>query len=299
MIKEYWLGTSMALGTAFLLGLSSPLAKIISSTGLSQISVMCYRSIVVVVLVGAFLCWKEGIQVFFLSRSVFQQYLSIAILGSVMNSTGFLISVVYLTIPQALMIHFSYPIVTIAASAFFSREKPTKIHFAAALMIIIGLFVGFAPWSGPTDPFSRVGLFWAALSVLGVSGQMLLTRRLMISGTPRPLLQLFFTYLFGGVILLIGKSLTLGWSDLKAITPAILALMHYPSMVSGLLGFWLLYSALRYIPASTASLICSLELVFAILFSSVLFKEPHPMNEYVGCMIIFVAVGSSMLFQKE
>ena len=71
--------------------------------------------------------------------AIAKQFLLIGVFGLVMNSSGFLMSAVLLTIPQALMIHFSYPIITIVGSALFTKEKPTILQVMASFLIIFGL----------------------------------------------------------------------------------------------------------------------------------------------------------------
>lgn len=64
MVSDYQQGIFMAFLTALLLSVTGPLAKIISSTGLSQISVMCYRACFVVVIVGIGFVLKKELALF-------------------------------------------------------------------------------------------------------------------------------------------------------------------------------------------------------------------------------------------
>ena len=53
-------GVLLALGTAVLWGGTSPISKYIGSHGVSMVSVMCYRALLVVLLVGAWLRYTRG-----------------------------------------------------------------------------------------------------------------------------------------------------------------------------------------------------------------------------------------------
>ena len=55
----------------------------------------------------------------------------------------------------------------------------------------------------------------------------------------------------------------------------------------------------KHAEPATASLILSLESVFAVLFGALLLKETMTMYELIGCVIIFVAVLIPQLPSKE
>lgn len=88
-----------------------------------------------------------------------------------------------------------------------------------------------------------------------------------MGGATNPLIQLFYVHLFGGAMLIAGKSVLMGWGDLRAIDGAVFALMQYSALGAGLLGFGFMFNALKRIPASLVSLICTLELVFALIIT--------------------------------
>ena len=60
--------------------------------------------------------------------------------------------------------------------------------------------------------------------------------------------------------------------------------------VGSLLAFLLFYSALKYIPAPTVSLITSLEIVFALVLTPLLLRQVPSSHELAGCAIILAAV---------
>ena len=300
MVKNSYLrGVGMVFITAFLWGGISPIAKYISMTGLSQLSVMSYRAVFTVVAVGTWLTLAKGPRTFLLSGERLAGFLWIGIFGLVFNSTGFMMSAASLTVPQALMIHYTYPLVTMAASVLITREKPTRGQVLAGFLIILGLYVGFVAGQKGAFRVDRAGLLWGLVSVAGVSGQMLLTRRIMKASDESPLLQLFFSNLFGGAILVAAKSLFWGWSDLSALTPRLFAVIQYPAIASSIVGFGLLFTALKTIPASVASLVCTLEIVFSLLLTPVLLHMIPTASELAGCAIIFAAVVASISFSHR
>lgn len=292
---NYGRGILMALGTALAWGGTGPVAKLITVSGLSQVSVVCYRAVFVALVVGCWLWVKKGPAVFRASPEMLAIYILLGCLTIVFNATGYMMSCAYLSIPQALMLNYTFPIVTMAGSALLLREKPTRVQVVSGFMVLLGLYVGFVAGKGSGGPISPIGVAWAGVSVIGLSGQTLLSRKILKSGQSQPLLQLFFSHLFGGIILISAKRLLVGWSDLVAMTPRVFALMHYPAVVSALIGYGLLFSALRYVPASLVSLICTMEIVFALILAPLVLHQSPSFNELIGCGIILAAVACSVL----
>lgn len=290
MINNYTRGVAMALGTAILWGGMSPLAKFVGSQGVSMASVMCYRALLVVILMAAWLRSSLGAGWYRIERRLMRTYLLLGFLTVVMNACGFMMSCAYLTVPQALMIHYTFPLATMAGSYFITREKPPLLQVAAGLMIIVGLYVGFMGAGGRMNSVSPAGLLWAVASVIGLSGQTLVSRRILKGGATDPLIQLFYIHLFGGAMLIVGKSALMGWTDLKAIDGAVFALMQYSALGAGLLGFGFMFNALKFIPASLVSLICTLELVFALCITPFALGLYPTVNELLGCAVIMVSV---------
>ncbi len=288
--SNYTRGVAMALGTALLWGGMSPLAKFVGSQGVSMASVMCYRALLVVILMAAWLRSSLGAGWYRIERRLMRTYLLLGFLTVVMNACGFMMSCAYLTVPQALMIHYTFPLATMAGSYFITREKPPLLQVAAGLMIIVGLYVGFMGAGGRMNSVSPAGLLWAVASVIGLSGQTLVSRRILKGGATDPLIQLFYIHLFGGAMLIVGKSALMGWADLKAINGAVFALMQYSALGAGLLGFGFMFNALKFIPASLVSLICTLELVFALCITPFALGLYPTANELLGCAVIMVSV---------
>ncbi|MCE5201002.1 MAG: DMT family transporter, partial [Synergistaceae bacterium] len=61
------------------------------------------------------------------------------------------------------------------------------------------------------------------------------------------------------------------------------------------IGFGLLFTSLKYISASSVSLICTLEIVFALLLTPFLLHQVPTAYELAGCMIVLISVACSML----
>ncbi|MEG2185515.1 MAG: DMT family transporter, partial [Cloacibacillus sp.] len=226
-----------------------------------------------------------------LSRKMYGIYLLLALFTMFFNATGYLISCTYLSVPQALIIHYTFPLVTMIGGVFVTSEKPSVSQYIGSIMVLMGLYIGFMFGTTASNVrISTMGLAWGILSVLGLSGQTLISRKISLTGLSDPLVQLFYVHCFGGLLLIIGKSVLLGWEDLVHLTPAIFFVMQYPAIVSGLIAFGLLFASLKYIPASIASMLCTLEILFALLLTPILLHQIPTFYEIIACGIILFAV---------
>ena len=126
--------------------------------------------------------------------------------------------------------------------------------------------------------------------MVGLAGQTLLARHTSRAGTSDPLLQLFFSHLLGGLILMAGKTATVGWKDLAALSPEVFVLLQYPAVFPALMGFGLLFAALRYLSAPFVSLLCTTEIVFAMALTTLILHQPPTGAELLGSSLVLAAV---------
>lgn len=297
MISGYRKGILMASLTAILWGASGSFVKLISAEGLHQVTVIIFRTCFIVLTVGPWLALRRGTDALRASGRMLAAYALLGFLTIVCMTTGYMLSCVYLTVPQAVILHYTFPLLAIAGDCFITHERPTLLQGAAAVLILVGLYVGFAMGEG-LGTVSVIGAVWGMISVIGFAGQNLITRSLLKGGKRDPLVQLFYVNLFGGIMLLTIKTVLLGWNDLDLITPRVALLMVYPVVVTGLIGFALLFSSMKYIPATLASLVCSLEVVSTLAAMPLLLGSLPTMQEIVGALIILFAVVVSTVRRK-
>lgn len=291
-------GILLVTGTAAMWGAVASFARMITDRGLSQITLMGIRAPLVALVLFVFLYLRHGRGAISVSRRTLAIYAVLGLLTIVLNSTGYMQSCVLLTLPQAVILHYTFPLVTMLGDIFITKERPTLIHFASGVLILIGLYVGFAS-GGEFGSVDIMGVFWGLLSVFGFSAQTIMTRTMMRGGSSDPIVQLFYTNLFGGAMMVAGITATVGWADVSAIDAEVAALMTYPIFVNGLIGFVFLYAALKYIPATLASLVCSLEVVSTLVTMPLILGVAPTMREVIGSAIVLVAVALSAVKRER
>jgi drug/metabolite transporter (DMT)-like permease len=140
--ERYWRGVGIALLAAFSWGFMSPIVKLIAAAGVSLMSAMVVRGLFTAAVMGVWLCCTRGRSVFCQPRRVMRYYLLSGFLTVVCAGCGYLMSLEYLTVAEAMIIHYSFPLVTMLGALWVTREKPTKLQVLAGFLIIVGVFAG-------------------------------------------------------------------------------------------------------------------------------------------------------------
>ncbi|MCK9340162.1 MAG: DMT family transporter [Synergistaceae bacterium] len=289
-MNKYWHGVLMTLIAAVCWGIMSPIAKVLSSAGISLMSVMAFRALFVVVAVGPYIYFTKGSGVFRPDRDMLCFYLLSGILSVVFSGGGFLMSLKYLSVPEALILHYTFPLVTLLGSLYITHEKPTFLQVVSGFLIIAGVYLGMVGGEKTFSGLSVPGLMWGGLAIIGISGQALVARRVCKGQETDQLVLLFFAHLLGGIVLALGKSIIVGWEDILNFTSPLFGLMVFQAFCGSLLAYGLFYTALKYLPAATVSLLCTLEIVVAVGLTSLLLKQPPSIQEIIGCTVIIIAI---------
>jgi drug/metabolite transporter (DMT)-like permease len=289
-MNNYWRGVVMTLIAAALWGVMSPIAKVLSSAGVSLMSAMTFRAFFVVVTLGPFIYFTKGPDTFKLNRSMFHFYLLSGTLSVAFAGGGFLMSLEYLSVAEALILHYTFPLVTLLGSIYITHEKPTFLQIISGFLIVVGVYLGMVGGDKTFSGISIPGLMWGILAIIGISGQALIGRRVCKGQKTDQLALLFFAHLFGGVIIVAGKSSIAGWGDTVNLTMYLFGLMVFQSFCGSLLAYGFFYTALKYIPAATVSLLCTLEIVVAVGLTSILLGQSPSIQEVMGCGLIIIAI---------
>lgn len=191
-----------------------------------------------------------------------------------------------------------------------------KSGFLTAMYIVIvpvmGLFLGRKPtkWIPISVLLGAVGLY--CLSCVGVTK--ISTGDLLLIGCAFMFaLQIIFVDLFAGSV--DALRLNLIQSLVCAVLSAVVMIFRETVTWKALLNCWLplcyagflsmgaAYSlqivGQKYLPPTPASLIMSLESVFAVLCGCLILRETLTMWETIGCVLVFIAVILSQLPDKK
>lgn len=139
------------------------------------------------------------------------------------------------------------------------------------------------------------GDLWAILSALAYSFQIIWISR--YSKEMDPFLLALLEFLFVGIVSTI-VAFVFEHPDVNQIIKALPSLMYVGILSSGI-GYTCQIIGQRGLNPSIASMIMSLESVWAAFFGWIILKETLTGLEIIGCALLFIAVLSSQLFIKE
>lgn len=174
-----------------------------------------------------------------------------------------------------------------------ARKRPTSFNIIAALLAVFGIGLVSLKGSLQTlgvgfgDAMTLVSAFLFAIHIVYVS---------KFSETNDVLALTVYQFLVGGIL---GLACGAGFETLpaaSALTPAFWMNIAYLVVFASCLALVFQNVALAHVPPAQASLFLSLESVFGVLFSIVLYGEQIGLRLVVGFALIFVAIVISETF---
>lgn len=288
------LGIILALTTGSLWGFCAPMGKMLAQNGTDMVTVVFLRSLVVCVVAGLWIIMVDGMRGVQAKKGELPFLFLLGIFNILFTAMGFLLSVKYLSVPVALLIHYLFPIATIVGEIFIFKQIPSKKKIIAAIMVFLGLWIGMIQTgASKTMDFSVVGILWGLLAVIGLAGQSLMGK-IAAQRKYNYKTVLLYSHLFGTLILGIIKFLEFGMSDMFLLSFKEFSLIFSIGILGGVLAYGAYYISLKHISSSLASLLCTSEIVVGMLASAVILIAPPSTFEVIGASVIIFAIGISV-----
>lgn len=174
-----------------------------------------------------------------------------------------------------------------------AHRRPTVFNVGAALLAVAGIWLvsvngspaGLAMGFG--EAMTLVGALMFALHIVAVSKFARVHDVLMLT---------VFQFLTEGALGCLVGAGSEALPALSAITPELVAGMAFLSVFASIVAFGAQNVALAHVPPAQASLLLSLESVFGVLFSVLLYGEQIGFRLIVGFALIFIAIVVSETF---
>lgn len=304
-MREYFqLDFIAVLAAGIIWGTLSPAGKHLSLLGANMLTVAVLRAAFMTGGVGLFLLVRLPDRF----RVGGRQLLQVAILAGpcmVGIYAGFFFALHYLSVPVAIVIFFTHPLLTTIGSLAITKERPNRYQVTGALLTLAGVAVGvLTSEGGLSGAINPAGIAWCLFAALGMALYSLFGRLSAQTGFISQPTLFFYLQVFGLAWLMLLKTFTAGWGDLSSITAAQMVWIMYVGLVGSMLGYSIYFLGLRTIPASTASIVSSIEIVTAFALSALLLGQPPAPREIAGAVliagaIILVSGGRSEPFRRK
>ena len=282
MISERSRGYVLGAIAAASYGLNPLFALPLYGAGLGVDSVLFYRYVLAVVMLGALMLFRR--QSFALRR---RDVLPLAAMGVLFSVSSLLLFESYNLMDAGIAstILFVYPVMVAVIMAMFFREKLTPVTVGSIVLALTG--IGLLYKGGDGGPLNMTGIILVMLSALSYAIYMVGVKQSALKNLPGMRLT-FYILLFGLAVYVIRLKFGLelqvipswkGWGN-------VVALAFLPTVVS-LLCTTL---AIRYIGATPAAILGALEPVTAVFFGVMVFGEQLTFRLAIGIVMIIISV---------
>ena len=202
------------------------------------------------------------------------------------TSLSLIIAYQHIASGVASTIHFMYPVLTTLIMMIFFREKKSPWRIAAIALAVNGVF--FLSHGDTTGTVTLLGIFIVLLSALGYALYLVTVSQLK-SLEMKGLKMTFYVFLFGGILLFTGMTVT--GVGVQAIPDRItlgnlVMLALVPTVISNLA----LVRAIKNIGSTLTSVLGAMEPVTAVCVGILIFGEPFTQSIALGIGLIISAV---------
>lgn len=283
------IGCALAAATGIMWAFSSPISRALAVRDVPMITYNLARLLMTTLIIALWFLVKNR-RGFVIPWNELGKLAVLAPLVGLGLYYGFAMSVVYVPVAIGLVIHYTFPLCVTLLVWVLYREKPRGVDWVSAVLILAGVFCsGLSPSWRLNAQLQWPGVWWGFLAVAGMVGQTLISRSVMKKGTITPLTLLFYTHLMGSLWVGFYASI-MDATHLSLLTPGDWGLVGVQSLFSSALAYACYALAMNYIRASTASMMCSLEIIGAVVMAYVFLGEKPSLPQVTGCLLVCAAI---------
>ena len=177
---------------------------------------------------------------------------------------------------------------TALLSWLFLREKITVLFGLALMMAIGGLLLITGTDLAALSQVTRLGILFGLATAVFYSAYIMLIKQAMSSGQASGVTTMLWVSISCSLFMAL-VSLAKGVPFVLPNSQALLSLAGV-GMISTALGWSMLSSAIRLVPATLAGLVLLLQPTLAFLWDVLLFQRPTGGLEYLGIVLILTAI---------
>ena len=283
------LGILFALGAGLFFGILAPTSKIAFNLGVGVSLAIFLRYLVASLLILPIIPFQKNL--FFIYKKNIYDFLLISF-GSILLTTGLLLSVKYIDVSLAILIFCTYPILVLCFSVIFNKEEINNNIKILFLSTFIGLFFVLGPSFNNLNIF---GVLSALLASLGATTMIVINQKMSNKSISPIQINIFiniFNLIFFFFVLYFFFSINFSISKISFLTILI------PSF-SYAIALFLQLLAIPRIGQSNTALFLYLEPVVAIIGAVILLKETLNIYQIVGSIVVLSSLAlATYLTQK-
>lgn len=279
------LGVLIALAAAISISFSNILAPGVVEAGSNTATLLAFRFISFLLVCSL---WMRLSGTSFVLERQHRTACIGAGIGNAVGSAALIASFLYLPISLAILIFYTFPLLTRLGECALNRRQPALFEILCLVGALAGLAIclgfGFDRLNGP-------GLFFAVAAALSISGTFVLAGHKL--KTIQPTLQTFYMGVTGLIITIAFIVTTRSWAPppLELVPSALMlgASLTYAA------AFFAIYKAIGMISASRTAMIMNLEPVLTIGLAILLLQEGLTPHQLFGAAMVITAVVAAQL----
>jgi drug/metabolite transporter (DMT)-like permease len=276
------IGTLCAIGAGIFFGFIGPVTKIAYNLGVGIGLAIILRYLIAIILISPFIISNKPTFAMY-KKQIWMLMLLTS--GSILLTTGLLISVKYIDVSLAILIFSTYPIIILFVSILIDKEKIDLKIKLVFLITFSGLFLVLGP---SLESLNIFGVSSAIIASVGAS-IIILTNQKLSNRQISSIHINAFTNLFNFIFFIIVISLFFEINIHISIKAWLIILI--PSFCYAV-AFFLQLSAIPRIGQSKTALLLYTEPMIAVLAAIVLLKEVLNFFQSLGAIIVI----SSLIF---
>jgi drug/metabolite transporter (DMT)-like permease len=276
------IGTLCAIGAGIFFGFIGPVTKIAYNLGVGIGLAIILRYLIAIILISPFIISNKPTFAMY-KKQIWMLMLLTS--GSILLTTGLLISVKYIDVSLAILIFSTYPIIILFVSILIDKEKIDLKIKLVFLITFSGLFLVLGP---SLESLNIFGVSSAIIASVGAS-IIILTNQKLSNRQISSIHINAFTNLFNFIFFIIVISLFFEINIHISLKAWLIILI--PSFCYAV-AFFLQLSAIPRIGQSKTALLLYTEPMIAVLAAIVLLKEVLNFFQSLGAIIVI----SSLIF---
>ncbi len=297
-------GYLYALLSAFLFGLNGSVAKVVLASGINAAQLTFLRVLTTCVIAGVIIVATNRAG-FVVTK---KQILGLALLGLVgVSGVQFFYAVAIGLLPVGISLLVEYTsvlIVALVAFFVFREQVRGRLWFALAL-VLIGLTIVAEIWA---STLSGIGLIFASAAAVSYAVYFIIGERLV--GATSALTVSFWSMLFAALFWAIfsewwtidaahlGDTASLTGA-LSALEPPLWVPLLWTITMGSFAPFYLSFLALKYLPATSAGIVGTSEVLFAFLVAWLWLGEALDVVQLIGVAIVMTGIAIAQTARKN
>lgn len=286
-MKKSFSGTVLVVLAAVSWGLSGVSGQYLMKQGISVHLLTALRMLLSGTILLAFVIWKQPKQVKTVlnDKKTLIRILIFSICGLLLNQFSYLQAIHYTNAGTATVLQYLAPVLVLAVVCFKDRSLPTVGEVAAILLATLGTFVIATHGQLENLALTPAGLFWGLFSAVTYTLYMFLPIKLIQQWGS--LLVIGLGMLMGGLVFALVDQT---WQYNAHFQTANLVAYFGLIIVGSVFAYTAFLKGISLIGAVKGSLLATIEPIAAILFSAVIMKEVFYPMDFLGMLLIILAV---------